>query len=342
MIKVNKLLATLLISMMVSSVNAAKIEVMPTVGKAFKASQDRMEDTEILYGVRGTVFLNDEIAVQTSLETSNDNAVGTSIQKANGAKTDLERVSANIIYEKNTGKRIRPYAMVGVGNESTHGLVAPAGNDGSQGFVNLGAGLKFGITKKVDLVTEARWIRKLSNDDDDIIATIGLGVNTGSSAKSADQIPSVQATSDVQNAINLAEFRKISEKKKVQTQVVESVVTTVEPMVIEEDIPTNAIILDEDATQEATFIEDYTVEPSATSASDGYYVQMAALFEGTGEGLTDRLESKDYPYVLHNVEKRGREATLVLVGPYESRVEAAVAIKYLKRLKSDAFIYHMN
>jgi len=339
------MLVALLACCITTTVYAVKIEIMPTVGKAFKASQDRMEDTEILYGVRGTVFLNDEIAVQASLETSNDNAVGTSIQKANGAKTDLERVSANIIYEKNTGKRIRPYAMVGVGNESTHGLVAPKGNDGSQGFVNLGAGLKFGITKKVDLVTEARWIRKLSNNDDDIIATVGLGVNTGSSAKAASAIPSVTATSDVQNAINLAEFRKISEQKKVQTQVVESVVSTIEPVVMmEEAIPADAIILDEDATidtaEAVVYEEDAVVEQVASDS--GYYIQMAALFEGTGEALTNRLESKDYPYVLHNVEKRGREATLVLVGPYESRVEAAVAIKYLKRLKSDAFIYHMN
>mgnify|MGYP000138417144 CR=1 FL=1 len=69
---------------------------------------------------------------------------------------------------------------------------------------------------------------------------------------------------------------------------------------------------------------------------------MAALFKGKGESLTNRLEQKDYHYVLHNVEKRGKEATLVLVGPYESRVEAGVAMKYLKRLKSDSFIYRMN
>jgi hypothetical protein len=42
------------------------------------------------------------------------------------------------------------------------------------------------------------------------------------------------------------------------------------------------------------------------------------------------------------VDKGGKEATLVLVGPYTSKVEAGVAMKYLKRLKGDAFIYHMN
>jgi cell division septation protein DedD len=318
---------------------------MPTVGKAFKAENDLLKDDEILYGVRGTVFLNDQVAVQAAYESSTDNEVGNL-----GAKTDLERVSANIVYEMNPNKRIRPYGIVGVGNESTHGLTAPSLNQGSQGFVNVGAGLKFGLSKRIDLVTEARWIRKLSNNDDDIIATIGLGINTGSTAsnaKSVDKIPSVAATSDVQNAINLAEFRKLSEKKKEQTQpqtqVVEHIATveSAATVVPEESIPANAIILGEDeavVSIESDVVE--TVEPLATD--NGYYVQMAALFKGKGESLTNRLESKDYHYVLHNVEKRGKEATLILVGPYESRVEANVAKKYLKRLKKDAFIYHVN
>lgn len=340
--KVRKIFTVLLICSIATSAYAVKVEVMPTVGKAFKASDDLLKDDEILYGVRGTVFLNDEVAVQAALEASQDNEVGTA-----GAKTDIERVSANVIYEKNTGIRIRPYALIGVGNESTHGLTAPTLNQGSQGFVNVGGGLKFGITKYVDLVTEARWLRKLSNDDNDIVATVGLGINTGSSAQKApcaSAVPSVTETSDVQNAINLAEFKKLSQQKAAQTaektEVVESV-ATVEPAVVEQSIPADAIIIDEDATVTEAVEESSTVE-EADTAQDGYYIQMAALFKGRGESLTNRLEQKDYHYVLHNVQKRGKEATLILVGPYESRVEANVAKKYLKRLKRDAFIYHMN
>lgn len=343
MIKVNKLLTALLISVMATSVYAVKIEVMPTVGKAFKAEDDKLKDDEILYGIRGTIFLNDEVGIQAAFEASTSNEVGSVAQRALGAKTDIERVSANIVYEKNTGTRIRPYGIIGIGNESTHGLIAPASNQGSQGFIQAGAGLKFGLTKRVDLVTEAKWMRKLSNNDDDIIATIGLGVNTGST-KTAAQVPSVQATSDVQNAINLAEFRKLSEKKSIDSVaavVVEESVVAIESVVVEQSIPANAIILDEEIALDEEVTE--TIQTFGLEATDsGYYVQLAALFKGKGESLTNRLEQKDYHYVLHNVEKRGREATLVLVGPYESRVEAGVAMKYLKRLKSDAFIYHMN
>ncbi len=342
MIKVNKLLTTLLISVMVTSAYAVKIEVMPTVGKAFKAENDLLKDDEILYGVRGTVFLNDEVGVQAAYEASTSNEVGTAAQRAAGAKTDIERVSANILYEKNMGTRIRPYGLIGVGNESTHGLIAPASNQGSQGFVNVGGGLKFGLSKRVDLVTEARWIRKLSNNDNDIIATIGLGINTGNSSKpkvAAVAVPSVTATTDVQNAINLAEFRKLSEKKVDKTVVVEKV-ATVEHVAVVQEIPADAIILDEEVSVDE--VTEPTESFAVESTDSGYYIQMAALFKSKGESLTNRLEQKDYHYVLHNVEKRGKEATLVLVGPYESRVEAGVAMKYLKRLKSDSFIYHMN
>jgi len=344
MIKVNNLLITLLVCSIATSLYAVKIEVMPTVGKAFNAEDDSLKDDEILYGVRGTVFLNEEVAVQAALEASTNNE----IKNHHGAKTDLERVSANIIYEKDLGSRIRPYGIIGVGNETTHGLTAPSTGDGSQGFINAGAGLKFGLSKHIDLVTEARWLRKLTNNDDDIIATVGLGVNTGSSKCVAPtpDVPSVTETSDVQNAINLAEFRKLSQKKATETVIqkptVVETVTTTTPAVVEESIPADAIVLEEDATvAEAQPVETSYVE-EAPASEDGYYVQMAALFKGNGESLIKRLEQKNYPYVKHNVTKGAREATLILVGPYSTKLEASIASKYLKRLKKDAFIYHMN
>jgi cell division septation protein DedD len=342
MIKVNKLVSALVISSLATTLYAIKIEVMPTVGKAFKASDDSLQDDEILYGVRGTVFLNNEVGVQAAYEASTSNV----LRNSGGAETDIERVSVNAIYQKDTGKRVRPYILVGMGNESTHGSVAPKQNDGSQGFINAGAGLKFGLTKRVDVVTEAKWIRKLSNNDNDIIATVGLGVNTGVNKPKAPSIPSVNATSEVQNALNLAEFRKISEEKAAAASAVAAAapaVAVAAPLeVVDEGIPADAIILDESAIvdQPATFVEDEVIQPAASDS--GYYVQMAALFQGDGSALTSRLEQKDYPYVLHNVTKGSREATLVLVGPYESRTEASVALGHLKRLKSDAFVYFMN
>jgi len=145
----------------------------------------------------------------------------------------------------------------------------------------------------------------------------------------------------------LAEFRKLSQKKAAEssvkkTEVVEKVAAVAPAVVVEETIPADAIVLEEDATiAETQPVETSSVE-EAPASEDGYYVQMAALFKGNGESLIKRLEQKNYPYVKHNVTRGGREATLILVGPYSTKLEASVASKYLKRLKRDAFIYHMN
>jgi len=323
--KVNKLFVLLSACALVTSLNAVKVEIMPTVGKTFNADKDSLKDSEILYGIRGSVFLNEDVAIGVSFEASQDNVM------SDLGKTDIERGSINIMYEPNSDKRIRPYSIIGFGGEKTHRVSNPRTNDDSQAFVNAGAGLKFGINKNIDIVTEARWLRKLENNDNDIIATLGIGAKLGESKKSADKlasIPSVNATSDVQNAISLAKFKEIYKKKPT------AVVAPAPVVAIEENIA------------EAVYVEDGNdvVETSTyeEQAQDGYYVQMAALFKGNGEVLTNRLEKKDYPFVLHNVDRGGKDATLILVGPYESRAEAGIAIKFLKRLKRDAFVYHMN
>ena len=326
--KVNKLFTLLSACVLVTSLNAVKVEVMPTVGKAFNADKDSLKDTEILYGIRGSVFLNESVAVQAVLETSQDNVM------SDLGKTDIERGSVNIVYEPNADKRIRPYAIVGFGGEKTHRVSTPRTNDDSQAFVNAGAGLKFGINKNIDIVTEARWLRKLENNDDDIIATLGIGAKIGESKKSVNKlasIPSVNETSEVENAISLAKFKEIYEKKPTVVATTPQKVVVTQPVVTQEPIA------------EAVYVEDESATTSYEEPSqDGYYVQMAALFKSDGEVLTNRLEKKDYPFVLHNVQRGGKEATLILVGPYESRAEAGVAIKFLKRLKKDAFVYHMN
>jgi hypothetical protein len=254
--------------------------------------------------------------------------------------TDIERVSLNAVYELSNGYKVRPFALAGFGGEKVH-RNSPT-NDDSQLFFNLGGGLKFALSDRVDLVGEAKWLRKLENDDNDIIATIGLGIKLGGTTRGASEnatpaVPSIQATSEVENAISLEKLREINAQKEtsVASVVTESVVSTVEPVIIEEGLEEAVYI------EDTNFIEDTSVTYDAVSES-GYYVQMAAFFEGEGGALPDRLEQKNYPYIFHGVNRKGRDATLILVGPYESRDEAAVAMKYLKRLKRDAFIYHLD
>ncbi|MCH9814132.1 MAG: outer membrane beta-barrel protein [Epsilonproteobacteria bacterium] len=330
MIKVNKSFTALFLFTLATSLFAVKFEITPTIAKAVvKADKDSLEDTEVLYGVRASAYLNDQVAIQASLESSQDNTM------SDTGKTDIERYALNVMYDMNNGKRVHPYTIVGVGAEKTHRVATPATNDDSQGFINAGAGLKFDISDRINLMTEAKWQRKLENDDDDIIATVGVGVKLGSTAKKAAPIPSVTETSDIDNAINLAEFRKLySDANGTKEENNSSKVAVVTPVEVVQESQEVAI------AETIPFVEEEILEPAVTQS--GYYVQMAALFKGNGEVLTNRLEQKDYPYVLHATNRGGKDATLVLVGPYESRVEANVARGYLKRLKSDAFIYHMN
>ncbi len=321
-----------------TSMYAAKVEVIPIVSKAYNADKDSLKDSKTLYGIRGNIFLNEDVAVGASLEVSEDNKM------SDGGLTDINRGAINITYEPNSDKKIHPYAIVGVGGEKVNRVSNPRTNDDSQAFVTVGAGLKFGLNENVDIVTEARWLRKLENNDNDIIATVGLGAKMGESKKRVHHhknltTPVVTEASEAENAISLAKLKEIYEKKESLNSIkpTEDVVSTV---VSSSSLDSSEVVV-EDVVDSEVIVDD-TIEVDESTPQNGYYVQMAALFNGDGRVLTDRLESKDYPYIRYTTDRGGRDATLILVGPYESKKEARVAIGYLKRLKSDAFIYELN
>jgi opacity protein-like surface antigen/cell division septation protein DedD len=354
MIKVDKFFATLAFVTIASSLQAIQFEVTPTVSKAFNADKDSLKDDEVLYGVRGNLYFNKEVALQLGLEASTEN------EMSDKGKTDIERGLINIVYEKDLGNRFKPYTIVGGGYERVHRESDPKTNDDSQAFINLGVGLKYDITKRINLMTEARWLKKLENNDEDIIATVGLGMKIGS-IKNNRHIPSVTETTPAQNAISLAKFKELQKKgsfnkkpvikKPVITKVVKSAVTETtqtDRVIVEENIPADAIVLGENESiddiveTDNVSSEDTIVENLPAASDSGYYIQLAALFKGKGETITSRLESKNYHYMRKDVQRFGKNATLILVGPYNDRVEANIAMKYLKRLKSDAFIHYIN
>jgi hypothetical protein len=357
MIRISKFTIMFITLTISALLNAVQLEITPTISKAFKTNNDSLRDSEVLYGVRGNLYFNKNVAIQVGGEASTSNKM------EDGGETDIERGYVNLIHQPSIGDHIHPYTIVGGGYEKIHRINRPRNGDDSQPFLNIGAGIKYDINDRVNIVTEAKWLRKLENNDNDVIATLGLGVKLGEISTEHKDIPSVTETSDVQNAISLAEFRKIQETKKVKksvkqtvpvvaaaTAVVKSTATaSVDPIFVQEDtIPENAIILGEYESVESTdVISDSTLvsqTPDESVASDsGYYVQLAAVFGGVSPAvLTNRLESKNYHYIIKDVQRFGKQASLVLVGPYASRTEAGIAKKYLKKLKSDAFIYHLN
>ncbi len=321
----------------ISSIYAAQFEITPTIGKKIANDDVTLDDSKALFGIRGTAFVTPNVGIQGVLESSVNNK--TVDHNGGVGDTDIERGALNVVLQAN-GNRVKPYAMAGVGYERTHGISVPTTNDDSQVFYNAGIGLKFGLTDKVNLITEVKGMHKVENDDDDLIGTVGVGVVLGGSA-------SKKPSCDEPKALSLDEFAKMCKTKKETPQ--ETPAQVAEPVMQATQTEPPAPVIDEKtaAVTEPVIeendncvveVDSHSDEGTSVSIPEGYYVQMAALFKGNGEVLTAKLERKNYPYVLYNTERFGKEATLVLVGPYETRKEASVALRYLKRLSRKAFI----
>ncbi len=317
-------------------VSAAKIEITPTLSKQISKKEKTLDDSKVMLGIRGTAFINDNVGLQAVLESSNNNkTLGTG---GTYGKSDIERGTLNAVYEV-TGHRVRPYGVVGVGYERTHDdslHTVTHNNDDSQVFYNAGVGVKFGINKNIDLVTEVKAIHKVENSDDDIIGTVGVGVKFG---ENAQKTPTCAAP----KALSLQQFSKMCKTPTPAPVAVVStapVVMPVQPQQVVQNVRVQQPVEQQVQTPENCVVEvDQSVEvPAGDVIPEGEYVQMAALFKGNGTLLTSKLERKNYPYTMYNTKRFGKDATLVLVGPYESTKEARVALRYLKRLSRKAFI----
>ncbi len=309
-----------------SALLGAQYEIMPTVGKKFADDDKTLDDSKVLMGIRGTMYVTPNIGIQAVGESSlNNPTIG-------GGDTDIERASLNAVYEKSTGK-VRPYVMAGAGYEWTHGNTVKLTDDDSQAFANAGAGVKFELKKNLSLVTEVKGMHKFENGDNDLIGTVGLGMRVGAPEEKAP-------TCSSKKVLTLDEFSKMCKTKTVQAAPQPMPVTQMqsEPEVVAEEKVT--------AVKEAPVKETCTMEGQVVTQThaegapipEGYYVQMAALFKTNGDILTGKLERKNYPYVTYNTKRRGKDVTLVLVGPYQSRKEAKVSLKYLRRLSRGAFV----
>ncbi len=314
-------------------VSAVKLELTPTISKKITNKDTTLRDNKVMLGIRGTAYLNDNVGIQLGLESSNNNRT---LGVGGGyGTTDIERGTINAIYEVGS-KRVRPYGLVGIGYERTHDdnlNTVTNNNDDSQVFYNAGAGVKFGINDNVDIVTEVKAIHKVENSDDDIMGTVGVGIKFGETSQK-------EPTCASPKALSLDQFAKMCKTPAAQPV---AKVQAVQPMPVQKEIP-----IQQPVVQEAQTVDNCVVEVEADEGSvevseenvvpEGYYVQLAALFKGNGEILTKRLERKNYPYILHNAKRFGKDATLVLVGPYQTKKEAFVAKRYLKRLSRKAFV----
>ena len=346
----NKILLSTVAVALLSSLSYAgpKYEITPMVGKKiYNYSDDapRFDDGEALVGVRANAYVTERVSVQLGVEASKGNKQGTGTPTAdNGAETDLERGMINVQYDIPSKGKITPFINAGAGYEKLHRDEASTNVD-SQAFLNVGAGLRYNVNDRVDLVAEARVIHKVEDQDDDAIGSIGVGFKFGNTC--ASTAPKGIST----KALTLDELAALAPKKveeqvapvapvveEVEEEIVDAKVAAVrasadvEPNIVYDTSDVNVC----DVNTPSSMTEEETIDADTFSDVLGYYVQVIALRKNSPDVIISRLNDKGYDYVL----KGEGNLTRVLVGPYENRSAASSALKGLKKIRRDAFIYH--
>lgn len=344
------LLSTVALSVFGSMLYAGpKYEITPMVGKkVYNYSDDapRFDDGEVLLGIRANAYLSDRTSLQLGVENSKGNKEGTGSPTAyQGAETDMTRSMLNLQYDIPSRGKITPYVQVGGGYEKLQ-RSEPSTGLSSQAFYNVGGGLRYSVNPRVDLVAEGRVIHKVEDQDDDAIGSVGVGFKFGNTCSTAVKKKGIPV-----KALTMAELAALTAKKQ-QATVPAPTVAPVAPAVVAAPVVVEStpvveapktvarkIVYDTSEVNVCDVVNNQNGVVSDTVSMDdvsGYFVQVIALRKNSPDVIVSRLDAKGYNHTL----KEEGSLTRVLVGPYETRKAAAIALKGLKSIKKDAFIYH--
>ncbi len=202
-------------------------EITPMVGKKiYNDDKPRFDDSEVLYGVRGNVYVTENISAQVGFEASTENGIRTDLSDPSvPGDTDLQRYSLNAQYDIPTATKVTPYVFAGGGYEKISHEYEPE-NIESQPFVDAGVGLRYALTDKVDIVTEVRGIHKTSDKDDDILGGVGVGFKFGGSPTYSQPAQNRPKAMTMQE---LAELAKKSEERNVPVKMSAPIVVNTPP-----------------------------------------------------------------------------------------------------------------
>jgi len=221
------------------------------------------------------------------------------------ASTDVDRFYINGLHNIQTGyNRLNPYVYAGFGYER----VDDEYNDyKSQGFFDAGMGLKFALSERVNLLADIQAIKKFRDNDLDILTSVGLGFLFGSTKQVAPEtaVP----------AIKVEPTREIT-------------IVKVKP----NPIPT------------ARTVAVTVTAPKAVQRGN-YYIQLAAAFKSdleTGCHYTDELKKEGIDYDIRYTTIKGKNASILVVGPYNSKDEAKEDLAKIRKIAKDAFIRRLK
>ncbi len=221
------------------------------------------------------------------------------LSNSRASDTDINRFYINGLHNiKTKYSRLVPYVYGGFGYEHVENELAD--ND-SQGFFNAGGGLKFRVNDRFNLVSDIQCIKKFRSHDLDILGSIGVGYLFGSLLQPEPESLVASGLEDIQPASPKREITIV--KVAPQTMVVAPVL--------------------------------------ADKPKGEYYVQMAAGFKTdmeTGCKHTRDLRQAGIDYDIKYTTIKGRNAALVVVGPFETKEEARSQLPSLRRYSKDAFV----
>ncbi len=211
------------------------------------------------------------------------------------ASTDIDRFYINGLHHINTKYcRLKPYVYAGFGYERVEDEYAGLN---SQGFFDAGLGLKYALSRNINVLADVQGVKKFDNYDLDVLASVGIGYLFGGMSQTAPETKVLPISAAPRNVT----------------------VVKVAPTVITE-----------------------TEQVSEVMAPVGeYYVQLATTFTTdmqNGCKYIDQLKDRGIDYDIRYTTIKGKNAQILVVGPYSSIAEAKENLSMLKKISRNAFI----
>ncbi len=160
----------LLASSLAMAAQGYRYEIAPTVSKNW-SDRDSGFESATSWGVKLNAYLNDIVGFQLNYDRLDN------VHFRHGPqKSDIDRIGLNLLLEAPTSGNLTPYMLLGGGYENVE---VKLDNEDSQAFANIGGGFKYAVNKAIDVMLEAKYIKKLDTQDDDVMGTFGLGYKFG-------------------------------------------------------------------------------------------------------------------------------------------------------------------
>jgi len=289
----------------------AKVAVVASISKPVGTIDKDFDDSEVQFGIAVQPYLNDNIALDMRLDSSNANKM------ADGGKTDLERMSLNMLYDFMPKSAVSPYLFAGGGYEKLHRTYA---NIKSQQFLNAGVGLKADISDDVDVRAEVKYIKMSDTKDVDIIASLGLGVKFG-----------------YEDCEVVCEDDASTKETTANTTSVATVATTLKAKPVRKPIldktKSSAFVFNDEKTP--TLVKKYRAKKikNIKYQKGKNYIQVAAMSNKSNAiKIIKKLKIKKLK--VRSIKKGA--ITVVLVGPYTG-AKLTTVYKRVKLFQKDAF-----